>query len=353
MGEGAAKQHNAALDGLRAIAVLLVMVFHARVGPVSVGGFVGVDLFFVLSGYLITGNLARELAGTGNIRVGRFYLRRILRLAPALLLYVAVYAAVAPMIWPEYGSANHFRDVAFAAFYLSDFTVAFWNAPLHLGHSWSLAVEEHFYLLWPLLLPAILRRRDPARVLLVIYMVAAVWRCANLMYDWNLGYYRFDSRIAGILLGCWLAVAVRDKPVPTALREWPAGVLALLILAVIALTVEWTSLAAQTVAMPLAELAAVLLILNATTATPGPVARMLSVRPAVWLGTLSYGMYLWHYPLARDLRHEFDLLGPGLTIAIAVPLAWVSWHTVERLGRMAREWFDQRERAVKTLEPVA
>lgn len=135
-------QQNPALDGVRAVAVLAVVAFHCRI-PVALGGMIGVDLFFVLSGYLVT-SLLREGRSLPDFFVGR-----IVRLGPAFLLMLAAYAAFAPWFLSERTVTS---DVLLAGLYVSDYSLAFWHEPKMLGHTWSLAVEAKFYLLWPLLI---------------------------------------------------------------------------------------------------------------------------------------------------------------------------------------------------------
>ncbi|MBA2402361.1 MAG: acyltransferase [Bradyrhizobium sp.] len=139
-------RYNPSLDGLRAIAVVLVISDHCGV-PVFDQGYFGVDLFFVLSGFLITRLLVDEIDATGRVDVQRFYLRRLLRLTPPLLLFLTAYLVIAPSLWPQLDLMVHVRDVALVAFYLSDYSQAFWNNPKVLIHTWSLSVEEHFYLI--------------------------------------------------------------------------------------------------------------------------------------------------------------------------------------------------------------
>src|SRR4051812_5944530 len=138
-------RYNPALDGLRAVAVVLVIADHCSV-PIFNQGYFGVDLFFVLSGFLITRLLTDEIDATGQIDLSRFYLRRLLRLTPPLLLFLAAYLLIAPSLWPQVDFASHARDVALVAFYLSDYSQAFWHNPKVMIHTWSLSVEEHFYL---------------------------------------------------------------------------------------------------------------------------------------------------------------------------------------------------------------
>ena len=120
--------YNPAFDGLRAVAVILVLAGHCDI-TVFDQGYFGVDLFFVLSGFLITRLLVDEIDTTGRVDIRRFYLRRLLRLAPALLLMLAAYLLVAPLLWPQLNFMSHLRDAALAAFYLSDYSQAFWHNP--------------------------------------------------------------------------------------------------------------------------------------------------------------------------------------------------------------------------------
>lgn len=352
-------KHVAGLDGLRAIAVAAVVVFHAGQPALAPGGFLGVDLFFVLSGFLITGILAREFDRDGTIALGGFYLRRALRLMPALVLLVAVYLLAAPLVWPDHGALAHARDAAVTLTYLSDYGYALWHVPEYLSHSWSLSVEEHFYLVWPLLLPVILRLKRPARAVALLYLVAAAWRAFAFIDDgWSAAYYRFDVRFAGILLGCWLALWLRERG--NAGREAalpvsplvPAGALVLAFL-----YARWGSLAACLTVLPLAELAAAALILGVVRPAvriDGWFQRLLASGPLTALGRLSYGVYLWHYPIVLITRETMPLL-PSLLVcaAASVALAWLSWNSVEALGRRWRGQLDSRGRTAARSELVA
>lgn len=204
--------HLAALDGLRAVAVLLVLAFHARV-PGLQGGLLGVDVFFVLSGYLITRLLLQEHAERGRIDVAAFYGRRLRRLYPALLLMLGAYSVWAPWAF-QHRAIEHGRDALLAVLYLADYARAFWQAPVVLQHTWSLAVEAHFYLLWPAVLIGLLRLPPTRRVqvLLLLYLAALAWRSHNMLSvrDWAGVYYAFDTRLAGLLLGALAACGGRE-----------------------------------------------------------------------------------------------------------------------------------------------
>jgi peptidoglycan/LPS O-acetylase OafA/YrhL len=293
-------RYNPTLDGIRALAVLAVIAFHAHV-PGFRGGYVGVDVFFVLSGYLIT----RVLEEAPDLRA--FYWRRLKRLAPPLALMLAAYLLVFPALRPGY---PHARDAAVAFFYLSDYTLAFAGIPDILRHTWSLAVEEHFYLLWPLVF---LRWRPSVRWLLLAYVAATLWRAS--WNGWDQAYHRFDTHATGLILGCAIASARRvDFP------AWPG----LVLLAICCVAFSWRMPAVQTIGFTVAEIGAVILVLG---------------RPPTWLGhpalayvgRLSYGMYLWHYPLARIVRDDGASWQVVLAVSLigSVPLAALSYHTIE------------------------
>jgi len=319
-------KYNPALDGLRAVAVLLVLVFHARAEGFG-GGFLGVDVFFVLSGYLITRLLADQHSATGGIDVPAFYLRRLRRLYPALLLLLAVHLVVSPLAFPN--RQGHARDALIAAAYLSDYGFAFWRVPWVVQHTWSLSVEEHFYLAWPLVLLLVFRlpRRYWAPTILALAGTATLWRW-NVLFSpggWHEAYYRFDTRLSGLLLGAAAAICN-----PRAPRLAAAGGAALLVLAVSQADAKVDS--ALTVWMAVAEAGSLLLVLGASQVRP------LSWAPLVWLGKLSYGIYLWHYPIMLWLRGQGITGWSSMLIGTvsAVACAAASYYTVERLARSRR-----------------
>jgi peptidoglycan/LPS O-acetylase OafA/YrhL len=300
-----------AFDGIRALAVLAVVMVHSKV-PGFGGGFIGVDVFFVLSGYLITQVLAE------NPNLARFYWRRFLRLVPPLGLMLAVYLAVAPFVWRSY---PHTRDAMLAFFYLSDYTRALWQWPRYLGHTWSLSVEEHFYLLWPLIF---LRWKPSVTALALVYELLTLWRWAQ--GDYSTAYFRFDAHCTGLVLGCLIAQLPKGKVEPA----WPG--LLVLGLCVVLLPLPWQNYLSRIVGMTLVEVAAAVVIV-------GRKPQWLSHPSLTYLGKLSYGIYLWHYPMTR-IAQEWNWDWPA-TAAFAltgsIALSAISYHTLEAFVRKRRD----------------
>ena len=296
-----------ALDGLRALAVLAVVARHSWIEP-AVGGYIGVDLFFVLSGFLITQVLMQ------NADLTRFYIRRARRLIPALAFMLVAYLAIFPLIRPD---GQHWRDAALAFFYLSDFTYSWAKVPNYLGHTWSLSTEEHFYLLWPLVF---LRLRPSVRALIGIYIALTAWRWLGPPWMEG-GYFRMDMHSSGLILGCIIAQLPRVR-----FPAWPG----LVVLAVLCVVMPPDTAFTQGPGILLAELAAAVAIF-------GTAPKWLETPPLVYLGKLSYGIYLWHFSLSRLMheggyRHATTL---AATLAFSVVMAAVSYHLIESRFRVA------------------
>ena len=331
--------YNPAMDGMRAAAVILVLLFHAHV-PAFNGGFLGVDVFFVLSGYLISTLLLGELARDGHVNVKRFYIRRIMRLTPALFGMLLVYLAAAPFLWPEVNS--HFTQAALAAAYLSDYSVAFWKTPVELSHTWSLAVEEHFYLIWPLALAFAYKRLSPRHLLMTLvcaYFFAIAWRWAWIEQGraWNEVWYRFDTHVSGLLLGSCLALALRHAQLTAVLEREARWLLWLPFFAVGLLQFHWGADWMLTWGVSLTEWATIA-VLIAVHRRQGMSYEMLSMPILAWIGRLSYGLYLWHYPIFKYLRESFEW---DQVLAIGVPLTFalaaLSHYSIERWSLQFRD----------------
>ena len=316
-----------ALDGLRAVAVGLVVVGHLsyRLAP---GGNVGVDVFFVLSGYVITLTLLREHAATGAISIPRFFVRRALRLLPALLAVVMADVVVGAL----FGGPNG-RDLngAVAAIsYITDYVrangAALDTSPL--GHTWSLAIEEQFYVVWPMLLLAVLRFAPARRVVAagVILLAAIAWH-GWLVLDQashNHLYYGPDSRACQLLAGCvlalWRGQTAPRRAAAAIARLWPLAAAAL---GLIVMRGNAGQQGFGGASFLVAAAAAMVLILELTQRREGLASQWLSSRLAVQIGVISYGIYLWQYPLLFEAgywsgdKHSAALAASGLSVAMA------------------------------------
>jgi peptidoglycan/LPS O-acetylase OafA/YrhL len=332
-------KHNPALDGIRAMAVLMVIGFHAF-APGASGGYLGVDVFFVLSGYLITTLLVEEVERTGSVQLRRFYLRRFMRLTPALLLMLIAYLLLAPLAWPKMAFHTDVRDVLISTFYLSDYASAYWSAPFYLRHTWSLAVEQHFYLLWPLLVLPLahkLSRRHFAITLAGLYAVFTAWRIfcdlhGELAYQHS--YYRFDTRLSGLIAGSLLALLLTGKRQPVWRHAELAAMSGLAVITICSWRFHVLSTGAMTYGIAAIEFATLALIYVAMSSEGSRVRRALAHPVPAYLGKMSYGIYLWHYPIfvymwGRYPWYEILLIGGTATLGLAI----VSYHSVEKLAR--------------------
>lgn len=326
-------QYNPALDGIRAMSILVVVLFHCHTPGFS-GGFAGLDVFFVLSGYLITALLVVEYR-SGGIGVGRFYARRALRLYPSLLLMIATYLVVAPFIWP---ADDHLLAAFLSGFYLLDYGIVFLHPPLQIGPTWSLGIEEKFYLLWPLLLPLLLRTRRPITWLLAAFVAVTAWRYfVTTTWGWRQAYFSFDTRMSGILLGAIAALSRLKVSAPTALI---AGVVLAINIAM-PIPPVYNVDEATMPRITLAELSAFVLVCYV--ATHGNT-RFLASRPMVYIGRLSYGIFLWHGPVAH-LMGEYPLWSRlSVVLLFSFVMAAICLHFVDMPIKRWRERTRESER---------
>lgn len=344
----AAKTHMKyvpALDGVRAVAVLLVMLSHVGV-PGFPGGGMGVDMFFVLSGFLITTLLLEEMDAKTRINVLHFYARRALRLYPALLLMLLMYGVffhILRHVLPGAETLESAKDITLAALYLTDYAVAFdfQSKNSLIAHTWSLAVEEHFYLVWPWLLPVLSRAckgRALVTALFGLFVAATAWRLFCLSFQpWEKVYFRFDTRMAGLILGSLLAVCRAQRLKIPGVDYW-LGLSGIAFAIVIA---TMPSMEAGTAETTVAEVFSFFLICKILEAEKWQVAEALGQKVPVFLGRISYALYLFHFPAAAlFLRSETRWwIAFEATVAIALALAWFSWNSVEHVGRVKAKAF--------------
>ncbi|UQU67876.1 acyltransferase [Couchioplanes caeruleus] len=353
--------HSRALDGVRALAVTAVVLFHAGIGGVR-GGFLGVDAFFVLSGFLITSLLLAERARTGRIRLPAFWVRRARRLLPALLL-VLLATVVAARYRLDGDDLRLVRGDAYAALaYVANWRMIFRGtgyaaataAPSPLQHMWSLGIEEQFYLLWPLVvagLAAWLTARHARTALAALCFAGAAASqvvCGRLFDPDAIGraYYGTDTRAQALLIGAGLAALLSGRAAGRAART-AVGALAVSGVAVTAWLWQVASEYASWMyrgGLTVAALATAAVVAHVMLSPGAPMARMLGWAPLAWLGRISYGVYLWHWPLFTFVTADatglsrLPLLGVRLTATLA--LAVLSHHLVEQpirhgaLGRL-------------------
>lgn len=341
-------QRLPALDGLRGAAVLAVVLFHAD--GLLVGGYLGVDLFFVLSGFLITSNLVAEVERSGRVDLGAFWRRRARRLLPALLALMPAIAWYAARIAKPEELVDLRADALATLTYVSNWRAIFsernywalFAARSPLEHTWSLSIEEQYYVVWPLLFSiSSVRLAMRARGLawatgaLLASSVAASLALFDREHLSRL-YFGTDTRAAAILAGSLLAIAIRPR-VP-----WGLGTTRLLdatgALTLVLLGVAWATLDGGNPALYrggfwLTEVGYVVLITCCTQGERSFVARALATRPLMFLGTISYGVYLWHWPVACVLALTQAHLGRlAITVsylAVTLALAVLSYRYIE------------------------
>jgi peptidoglycan/LPS O-acetylase OafA/YrhL len=339
-----AAKYRPDIDGLRAIAVLSVVLFHFKLGPFE-GGFVGVDIFFVISGYLIAGIIRDEMT-RGAFTFAGFYERRIRRILPALgVVLLATAIAGAAILLPT--DLRRLGDSTVAtALFGSNFY--FWRNtgyfdPGHdfnlLLHTWSLAVEEQYYMLFPVILFLLTRyRRDAAGVVIAGITLASFAACV-ILQAWrpDAVFYLLPFRMWELLAGAWLAVAAVPRAETPVLREGLAAAGLLLIVAGVLLISPGAHFPGWVAAVPVLG---TVLVIHAGSGGPSLAGQLLSLRPMVAVGLISYSLYLWHWPvvvLAR-YRQGGDLsVGTAVALlALTIGLSYLTYRYVEKPLRRRR-----------------
>ncbi len=360
--------YQPALDGTRALAVAAVLAFHGGLSWMS-GGYLGVSVFFTLSGYLITSLLLAEHEATATVDVAAFYTRRARRLLPASLVCIV---AVCLMAWAGWfsGVANLKRDVVGAVFQVfnwvklgsgesyADLTAAQAGLKKPLDHYWSLAIEEQFYWIWPLTFIGLLAfaRRRGVRILTLVAALTAVSAVAApvIAHVWgpNAAYWSTPARTCELLAGALVACRLHARPAPRMVAPLAPIALGMIVVACV-LFPDGHGPAYQG-ALPLVAAVSAALIVGLQ--APGPARTLLSIRPLVGLGKISYGVYLYHWPIFVLIdRTGWDVpvgLSLALKCAITLAISIASFYLIEQPIRRST-WMPPRRTLVAAFAATA
>lgn len=354
-----------ALDGLRALAVIAVVIYHMNATALQ-SGLLGVTIFFVLSGYLITGLLIREWSTTKKINLPQFWLRRVRRLFPAIVFVLLGTIVLTGVFAPDMLTKLR-NDIVAALLFFTNWWYIFQDvsyfeamgAPSPVTHFWSLAIEEQFYLIWPPLLLLLFSKRVKKRHIQLGLLVAAIASAAAMaiLYspqaDPSRVYYGTDTRAFSLLIGAFLAFefpparvnghrrqgfTARDRKI--ALGVGSAALAGILVMMV---AVNGYSPFLYYGGIALLSLLAGALIITLADGR-SPLARFFALRPLVWIGKLSYSIYLWHYPLLllmnpRNFTGEtpwFAYMGQALVILAVSAISYYVVETPLRKGAIGK-----------------
>jgi peptidoglycan/LPS O-acetylase OafA/YrhL len=362
--------HVPALDVLRAFAVSIVVLSHIwEVAPFyhwreifSNSGFLGVDLFFVLSGFLITALLLQEQHDSGTIRLRRFYLRRAIRLLPALFALLIVYLVYANATgWPPFGSQAFVLESVRATLLYSMNWQVLWNpfAAGDLVALWSLAIEEQFYFVWPLAVIAFVGISHGARrivpTLAGIVVAVTIWRVIVYhLWGWEAAYLRTETRIDGLILGALVASLFVRGLTPARLPRWtPWAVVAVWFS--LMLTVKADAGFAYQGGITLWILASAVMVLYCVS-DPQPL-RSWPALGAEKVGKVSYAIYLWQVPVIRAIARWADDWPDAVRFVVALVAIGVcstlSWFLIERPAQRFRRRLEARRLEAAPALPTA
>ena len=362
-----AARYIAPIDGLRAIAVVAVLLYHAGVNWIP-GGFLGVDLFFVISGYVITRLLLDSIEESSALDLRAFYAARLRRLFPSLLLMMAS-TTIIVAIWAPDAAKRFFQDIPYVLtgsnnWHLvanhQDYFAAIGRPPL-LQHTWSLAVELQFYLIWPIILLGILKYFGKKNIARGALSIATISGLALFIFSLNVDsasssrishiYFGSDTHSLGLFLGAALAVSWVPQNLSKNISQRAQdfvdfiGVIGLLGLLSTFLFIDESNATLYRIAFPLAAIFGCFTL----TSLVHPASRfapLISKKPLLWIGQRSYGIYLWHWVIFQIIRPGIDLAGDvwainAVRILIVLGLADISLRYVEipiRRGELALWW---------------
>lgn len=362
------------LEGIRGVAIILVVLFHVGASTFA-GGFVGVDVFFVLSGFFITGLLVRESEETGSVNLSEFYAKRALRLLPMILTVLFTTLAVAMWQYAPIDRTSVAENARAVAMYSGNMAFAngavdyFSSGENPLLHTWSLAVEQQFYFFWPLVFvfigivadrsaadtPSALRQSIRKPLLLAMAVLGLISFCASLLLTRSAqpwAFFSMPTRVWEFALGGMIALSLRNiegaYATATSFTDSPANVHPLHRFGTLLQVAAFVAIAGAVFiydsatpypgfAALVPAAAAVLLILGGHGSRTGRVSRALGIPPLQWLGRMSYGWYLWHWPLVGlggVLNPQIGVWGKLAWCVVALVLAWLTYTHVEQRARL-------------------
>jgi peptidoglycan/LPS O-acetylase OafA/YrhL len=361
-------QYRPELDGIRALAIIAVVAYHAGV-PYFSSGYLGVDFFFVISGYLITGILAQEVVKSGSLDLKNFWARRVRRLMPAalfmLIICIGLYVWFIPPVVGNYWALA--RSIASSAFFASNFffyrqNSGYFDESMNqypLLHTWSLSVEEQYYLLWPLAIWVVAKyqTRQIKNQNIISKLRGLLWTLfvtSLFIYvyyttlDPKYSFYLLPARAWEFAAGGLLALYLLNKNLQSIVSSklaWLGSGLATMGVALSLLSInhiEESTLRIQALWAVLPVIGTTMLIAGLTLNRTGVWSRFFSLRPLVWLGLLSYSWYLWHWPLLT-IQKIYSLGGDTLVqrlgiCLLSLGLAYISYRLVERPIRESKPW---------------
>jgi len=340
--------YRPSLDGLRGVAILMVLADHGGLAGDGFG-FMGVNTFFVLSGFLITSLLVEEFDRTGQISFRQFYFRRALRLLPALIAMLVLFVVFSFAVDPYKRAVRELYEALTALFYYSNWAgIYHWGRHISLAHTWSLSIEEQFYIIWPAILLFALRRNSRSSLLCWIFLgtcMAVLIRIALFFCDTtNLAgnilpvnpdrlISGTDTRADSLLLGCFAGGLISSHLISE--KVWRAFWLrtcafvslpTLLLLSTLWILAPWMVCFGWSLASALA----MLLIIYLIKAPHGILHAVFENRLLVYTGQISYGLYLWHFPILKAMQqHQLPWQHMGYLILV-IPVVLVSYYLIEK-----------------------
>ena len=350
LGVGTQLSYMPALDGIRAVSILGIMFNHSGFAWAA-GGIISVNVFFVLSGFLITLLLMKEWTRSGTIRLRAFWARRARRLLPALFVLLGAIGLYALWFAPSGTQSSLLGDGLSTLFYFSNWHQIITgqsyfvqvSALSPLLHTWTLAIEEQFYIVWPLVVLGVLKLTRSPRVLLVVTVLGVLASATEMALIFHPGmdpsrlYYGTDTRAQDILVGAAAGILLTGRAAATG-RRARIGFSSMAVVAVAVFVWEWSKINGSA-SLPyrggflLADVMVGLVIVGVTKAPAGIPSRILSVRPLTFIGRISYGLYLWHWPVilvlnnARTGLQDYRLF--ALRFVVTFVIAVLSWYLVE------------------------